>query len=124
MEMHVLDQSPYFVCGSLCASPNKSAAFCTFQELKKYNIGNRYRYCFDKGESFRWEALEAEKLPTRSQAKQAAIRCLEEQTNAPVLEGAEYKIGTIRTMRSSAKRLSYWKQMVGPPGFEPGTDGL
>src|ERR1700737_3037996 len=73
MEMHVLDQSPYCVYGSLCASPNKSAAFCTFQELKKYNIGNRYRYCFDKGESFRWEALEAEKLPTRSQAKQAAI---------------------------------------------------
>ncbi len=60
----------------------------------------------------------------RSQAKQAVIRCLDEQASAPILEATGHKNGHSSESAGERRELIHWKQMVGPPGFEPGTKGL
>jgi hypothetical protein len=55
----------------------------------------------------------------RSQAKQAAIQALEHGAVEPNLQATGHKIGHTERQTSLDR-----KQMVGPPGFEPGTNGL
>jgi integrase len=56
----------------------------------------------------------------RSQAKQSAIRCLEDQASAPVLQEGGHKIAHNSNTDNSPDDA---KSLVGPPGFEPGTNG-
>ena len=60
----------------------------------------------------------------RSQAKQAAIQTLEERAGESLLGQRGHKIGHTDAISGGARALTHWKQMVGPPGFEPGTNGL
>ncbi len=59
-----------------------------------------------------------------SQAKQAAIQALEERVGESLLEHRGHKIGHSDAINGGARTLTHWKEMVGPPGFEPGTNGL
>jgi Phage integrase family len=60
----------------------------------------------------------------RSQAKQAAIQALEEQAVQPIPETTGHKSGTVAETPRHKRRLNLWKQIVGPVGFEPTTNGL
>jgi hypothetical protein len=51
---------------------------------------------------------------TRSQAKQAAIRCLEEQASTPVLEETGHKIGHNSETISKQKDTKSLKTVGGP----------
>src|SRR5437899_12321250 len=59
----------------------------------------------------------------RSKAKQTAIQALEERAGESLLGQRGQKSGTVTPSAVRARSLTYWKQMVGAPGFEPGTNG-
>jgi Phage integrase family len=60
----------------------------------------------------------------RSQAKQAAIRTLEDQTNERILPQHGQRIGQSNRDTQDEAGAKSQKEMVGSPGFEPGTNGL
>ena len=59
----------------------------------------------------------------RLRAKQAAIETLNQRAIAPVLEESGYSFLYSRRTDGQAK-LTHRKQIVGPVGFEPTTNGL
>jgi hypothetical protein len=60
----------------------------------------------------------------RSQAKQAPIHTLEDHASEPFCRSMGKESGKVVGKLSAKQRLSYWKQMVGPVGFEPTTNGI
>ena len=60
----------------------------------------------------------------RSQAKQAAIRCLEEQASEPVLEETGHKIGHTPETKETVEAPNWLQTNGGPARIRPEGSGL
>jgi hypothetical protein len=60
----------------------------------------------------------------RSHAKQAAIRCLEEQAIEPILDMTRHRNWHSQSNTSESEQAKSLQTNGGPPGFEPGTERL